>query len=901
MRVSVDANSCLSSQLSPIPEENRARTIVVRPTQEEGSQGKIYEVLEVDGKQRRGLLAKSFPNGIPTNLREIISVVANNRDEVLQCPALVAMPLFLFEGVTSSGNFSGYIMRKVEGESFNTILENDLEDYINLPLEARLNLCLQFAHGMHILYALTIIHADLNGQNIILDTANQRLAIIDLDGGAVAKAGSAPITVGKWEPGWLAPEILFQLLRTTRLQAVDVRITADLWSIACGVHHLFFGLSPFFFIAKQPDILKYLKSYRWPQLRGLKGIATANTNAFDYYEKQFNGTRELGKSFRVSFQEGYLSPSRRIGAYQWMQAVRAELYAYSIFPRIPAGSSVTQKSSTVTTAAHRPMAQRTPVPIPLPRSAQRPAAPQVGFHPRLSRQGKSSAYHPSSFARRLTLYGPRSSKSLLILVLFLSIIGAAALLLFLRTGSAPSADTSVRMTLPPRPPTPVVLPSRAASIRKEVDPLQELPAWFQEMNIAVPRDNYPPPIYEDIGACPFECCKYGRWNVVRPVALMADWRSPSSATVAETSAGEEITALTGVVITVRPGLFQVVSNFTLAGMRLNAGDVVYALTNKGEGFVKAYFRGFVVEDIDVSWKELKHLRDAESQWWVQIKTEAGVIGWTSDIKSFGGIDACGADVVERSEAQEQEPVGQPIAASSERVPVQLGTVTTCSAVRNWRDYTSRTEFMPGERLFVYAEALNVNRDDKIDLSLNFVVFGSDGAQIGSAAVPVSTVTSDSSWASWPSFAIPADAHTGAFTAKVEVHNNLTGQSGRAFTTFMVLAPPKAPAAPQATPSSASQRENERSYSGPSEGAISWSGEINSTVDIVIENGRANIGVVQGNLPGVVCEITVLSQTGPVAIVEPPMPTNNYSRIVARIDGRGRQSFSLRWKVISPTR
>src|SRR5205823_3571204 len=106
---------------------------------------------------------------------------------------------------------------------------------------------------------LTIVHADLNSQNLMIDTTATKLSIIDLDGGAVARSGSIPIVIGKQnEPGWIAPEIFAQLLRTTRKQVMDVSITTDLWSISCGVHYLLFGLSPFFFVAKRPDIKNYL-------------------------------------------------------------------------------------------------------------------------------------------------------------------------------------------------------------------------------------------------------------------------------------------------------------------------------------------------------------------------------------------------------------------------------------------------------------------------------------------------------------------------------------------------------------------------------------------------------------------------------------------------------------------
>ncbi len=324
----IKLKSCFSSNLSNKPEENIARFIdVANSPIFTGGQGKIYEVIHIDGKRVSELLVKIFNRGFPSNLREIITAVRDNKDKykIDRCIALRALPLFLFEGQYNNEQFYGHVMRRAAGESFNKIIEDDINAYINLSLEDRLQLCFQFVEGMHILYCLTIVHADLNGQNLIIDRDNKRLAIIDLDGGAVAKTGLTPAVIGKLEPGWLDPEIVLQLSGTTLQQTVNVKITADLWSISCGVHHLLFGIAPFFFIAKRPEIKRYLQNHEWPQLRGIKGITTRNDQAFDYYESAYNEVPELHKFLKICFQGGYLNPGQRIGAYQWMQAIKGML------------------------------------------------------------------------------------------------------------------------------------------------------------------------------------------------------------------------------------------------------------------------------------------------------------------------------------------------------------------------------------------------------------------------------------------------------------------------------------------------------------------------------------------------------------------------------------------------
>ncbi len=90
------------------------------------------------------------------------------------------------------------------------------------------------------------------------------------------------------------------------------------------------------------------------------------------------------------------------------------------------------------------------------------------------------------------------------------------------------------------------------------------------------------------------------------------------------------------------------------------------------------------------------------------------------------------------------------------------------------------------------------------------------------------------------------------------------------------------------------------YSGSTSGIIQWQGDVSSGAEVVIQDGRSILGAVEGNLPGVGCQLEVVSSTKPVAIAEPPSPTNNWSRVVVRVTGKGRQAFSLKWTVI-PTK
>lgn len=336
-RIAVDPTVCIASGLSQRPWENRCQAIEMADQPiARGGQGEIYPAGRIDGHSASELLVKTFHQGFPPSLREIITAIRDNNASygIEKCTALRALPLFLFTGTLQGQPVHGYVMRRVPGKPLSQILDDvqDLNIYINLPWAKRIELCRQFVEGMHILYSLRIVHADLNGQNLMIDMTQATLAIIDLDGGTVAGTGLTPVTIGKLEPGWLAPEIMARLSQTTARQQIPVGIAVDLWSTACGVHHLLFGLAPFFFMAQQAQIAGYLARYTWPQLHGLQGIATQNTPVFGYYERvlqQSPATRLM----EFAFQRGYLDPAQRPIAYQWLQEFGAAMAQTGLAPR----------------------------------------------------------------------------------------------------------------------------------------------------------------------------------------------------------------------------------------------------------------------------------------------------------------------------------------------------------------------------------------------------------------------------------------------------------------------------------------------------------------------------------------------------------------------------------------
>ena len=148
--------------------------------------------------------------------------------------------------------------------------------------------------------------------------------------------------------------------------------------------------------------------------------------------------------------------------------------------------------------------------------------------------------------------------------------------------------------------------------------------------------------YEDVGACPFECCVYRQWIANKATVLHADRRS-NSPVIFNVRKGEKVTAITGVVITTRVGTAMMLKPDTLGPARRNlslkAGDVLYLLTYEGEGFYKVWFKGSMFS-YGLDDPSVKILSNPQSVWWVKMRNKQGQIGWRNQPENFDNKDQC---------------------------------------------------------------------------------------------------------------------------------------------------------------------------------------------------------------------------------------------------------------------
>ena len=161
----------------------------------------------------------------------------------------------------------------------------------------------------------------------------------------------------------------------------------------------------------------------------------------------------------------------------------------------------------------------------------------------------------------------------------------------------------------------------------------------------------PPSRYVDHDACPFECCTYGHWVVEKDTVIRASPRRDSKK-IAVLKEGMKVEALTGDVVVV-PSHFHVKQ----AHGEDRPGDILSVYTYTGEGVFKVWRDGRMSEeelgfsaypggipdnrcsDRPTCWGELD--KPLHMIWWIQLRDEHGVEGWSDKQGNFSGSDACG--------------------------------------------------------------------------------------------------------------------------------------------------------------------------------------------------------------------------------------------------------------------
>lgn len=162
----------------------------------------------------------------------------------------------------------------------------------------------------------------------------------------------------------------------------------------------------------------------------------------------------------------------------------------------------------------------------------------------------------------------------------------------------------------------------------------------------------PPLPVIDYNACPFEGCTFGKWHVVRESIIFSTWKAERKP-VATLKKGDVVIGITGVHITYEPDHIKVFK--PIPELHLQPGDVILRYMYHGEGFADIWVKGQWKKQYDCTFVTEKDgsgclgdcvakvVSEGKKDWWVQLKTAKGEIGWTKTVEHFNCMDALGGD------------------------------------------------------------------------------------------------------------------------------------------------------------------------------------------------------------------------------------------------------------------
>jgi hypothetical protein len=151
------------------------------------------------------------------------------------------------------------------------------------------------------------------------------------------------------------------------------------------------------------------------------------------------------------------------------------------------------------------------------------------------------------------------------------------------------------------------------------------------------QDSAPALPFYDWGACPYEACQYREWTVHQSVTVYDTWEQQRRP-IAQLALGDKVTGISGVVVTLKPGLVRM--DRDLPAQNLRSGDTVLTYAYRGEGFSAVWFKGSYRSEFDLTFAKLPdgtgcggdqcaatYIDTGTKTWWAQVKLSSGATGW----------------------------------------------------------------------------------------------------------------------------------------------------------------------------------------------------------------------------------------------------------------------------------
>ncbi len=170
-------------------------------------------------------------------------------------------------------------------------------------------------------------------------------------------------------------------------------------------------------------------------------------------------------------------------------------------------------------------------------------------------------------------------------------------------------------------------------------------AWLGGVDSAF-AESPPPDPFIDKNQQLIDGCIYRKWNVKQTTLLFVD-KNISSPQVTVLYPGNIVQAITGDVHSHPARIIVTKRHKGYQGRSYNEGEQLYALTYAGAGWYRLWHQGEIVyEDVSqvrgffsravddqAAWGVL--IDKLQMEWWVQVRTADGQVGWSNEAENFG--------------------------------------------------------------------------------------------------------------------------------------------------------------------------------------------------------------------------------------------------------------------------
>ncbi|MHB8336990.1 MAG: protein kinase domain-containing protein [Ignavibacteriaceae bacterium] len=313
----------------------------------EGGFGAIYDVNRTSsGNLKTLFVLKIFKPGTSNNSAQGLKTIqalqqkildkdrqlkSNGKKGVASLPFFDGFPVLSFTGKMKGKLVNGYVTKKLNSigySDFDSILADTklFNELLNQPLSQKFFLAMQFVEGMKILKSCAYVHADINEPNVFIDAKNGRITLIDYDSGALMLTpNDKPTTWGKF-CDWTCPEIMKELSSNGN-NIVHVDLFTDVWSVAIGIHYIFFGVHPLFYLTNLGvnTVKNYLSNNKWPDINLSDPLFNkANKDAYNNYCHIISQLpAKFVDKLAATINQGYFNPVQRTGYESWELALKA--------------------------------------------------------------------------------------------------------------------------------------------------------------------------------------------------------------------------------------------------------------------------------------------------------------------------------------------------------------------------------------------------------------------------------------------------------------------------------------------------------------------------------------------------------------------------------------------------